>query len=67
MVFIFEKIQFLKISLVFINLYSRSTQLNFKWPGSYIQLTPCHSTYTITSGKYVLDYDPKVTGSYHSK
>lgn len=42
-------------------------QLNFKWPENYIKLTPCHSTYTISSGHYVIDYDSKVTGNYHSK
>lgn len=52
--------------LVFCSLYSRSVQLNFKWPESHIQLTPCHSTYTINSGNFVLDYNSKVTGDYNS-
>jgi len=67
MIFIYEKIYFIQISIIFFNFYSNSMQLNFKWPESHIQLTPCHSTYTISTGNYVLDYDSKVTGSYHSK
>jgi len=67
MIFLHKKRYFVQICFVFFNLYSNSMQLNFKWPGSHIQLTPCHSTYTISSGNYVLDYDTKVTGNYHSK
>lgn len=67
MIFLHEKRYFVQIFFVFFNLYSDSMQLNFKWPESHIQLTPCHSTYTISSGNYVLDYDTKVTGNYHSK
>lgn len=58
---------FVTISIILLNLYGNSEQLNFKWPESRIQLTPCHSTYTITSGNYALNYDSKVTGSYQSK
>ncbi|XP_025208335.1 uncharacterized protein LOC112603801 [Melanaphis sacchari] len=66
MIFLYKKIHFVQIFFIFFNLYSNSTQLNFKWPESHIQLTPCHSTYTISSGNYVLDYDSKVTGNYHN-
>jgi len=63
----YENIYFFKFYIIFFNLYGDSTQLNFKWPESYIKLTPCHSTYTIGSGHYVLDYDSKVTGNDHSE
>ncbi|VVC32525.1 CUB domain [Cinara cedri] len=65
MPFWFKNIYFTLLSIVFLNLYGNSMQLNFKWPESHIQLTPCHSTYTITSGNYVLDYNSKVTGNYN--
>lgn len=65
--FTYQKLYFVKISIIFFNLCNNSIQLNFKWPESHIQLTPCHSTYTITSGNYVLNYDSKVTGKYHSE
>lgn len=64
---VYENINFVQIILIICNLYSSTMQLNFKWPQSHIQLTPCHSTYTINSGNYLLDYDSKVTGNYHSK
>lgn len=66
MIFWNEKIS-VKIYIILFNLYSSSMQLDYKWPESHIQLTPCHSTYTITSGNYILDYDSKVTGIYRSK
>lgn len=67
MMFLHKKRVFVKIVIIFFNLYSNSMQLNFKWPESHIQLTPCHSKYTITMGNYVLDYNSKVTGNYHSE
>lgn len=66
--FLHKNIYLIKMSIILLfNLYGESVQLNFKWPDSHIQLTPCHSTYTITSGNYVLSYDSKVTGNYHSE
>jgi len=67
MIFLYENIYLVKFCIIFFNLYGDSIQLNFKWPESNIKLTPCHSSYTINSGHYVLDYDSKVTGNYHSK
>lgn len=58
---------FVGIAIVFFYLQGNSNQLNFKWPASHLQLTPCHSTYTLTLGSYMLDYDSKITGNYHSK
>lgn len=67
MLFLSKAIYFVKIFIILFNLYGDSIQLNFKWPDSHIQLTPCHSTYTITSGNYELKYDSKVTGNNNSK
>lgn len=64
---VYVNIYFVQIILIICNLCGSTMQLNFKWPESHIQLTPCHSTYTINSGSYLLDYDSKVTGNYHSK
>lgn len=64
---VYENINYVQIILIICNLYGNTMQLNIKWPQSHIQLTPCHSTYTINSGSYLLDYDSKVTGNYHSK
>lgn len=67
MIFYYKKINFVQIAFIFFNLHNTSTGLNFKWPENQIQLTPCHSTYTIYSGNYVLDYNSKVTGNYNSE
>lgn len=66
MIFLNEKLS-VKIYIILFNLYSNSIQIDYKWPESHIQLTPCHSTYTITSGNYIMNYDSKVTGNYQSK
>lgn len=64
MPFLYRNICFALFSIVFLNFNGNTMQLNLKWPESHIQLTPCHSTYTIAPGDYVLDYNSKVTGNY---
>lgn len=63
MPFLCKNIYFTLLSIIFLNLYGNSIQLNLKWAKSNIQLTPCHSTYTLTSGNYMLNYNSKVTGN----